>query len=245
MLKTQTLEKLITLKLSGMARGLEDQSSRLNIDAMSFEERLGLLLDIEVTERENRRLKTRLTQAKLRQQACVEDIDYTNKRGLDRSLIQSLNSCKWIKEGLNVIFTGPTGVGKSYLACALAHRACIMGYKSRYFRASKLFGELSLAHADGRYPKMMQGISKMDLVVIDDWGINELDNQSRNDFLEILEDRYGLHSTIIAGQLPIKHWHKMIGHPTIADAILDRVVHNAYKIDLDGDSLRKKKKITL
>ena len=223
-----------------MTRGLEEQSTHPNSDSMSFEERLGLLADIEMTERENRRLKTRLTQAKLRHQACVEDTAYGSRRGLDKSLIQSLYPCKWIKEGLNVIITGATGVGKSYLACALAHRACLMGYKARYFRASKLFGELSIARADGRYPKLTRGISKMDLIVIDDWGLTELNSHARNDFLDILEDRYGLHSTIIAGQLPIERWHKMIGHPTIADAILDRLVHNAYKINLKGESMRKK-----
>ncbi len=245
MLNTQTEEKLRILKFSGILRGLEHQTTQSEYDAMPFEERLGLLLDIEMSERENRRLKTRLSQAKLKQQAYVEDIQYSAGRGLDKSLIESLSTGKWIKEGLNVIITGPTGVGKSYLANALAHRACILGFKARYFRASKLFGELSLAKADGRYPRLLRGISKMDLIVIDDWGINELNDQSRNDFLEILEDRYGIHSTVIAGQLPVKHWHKMIGHPTIADAILDRIVHNAYPINLSGESMRKKKKPSL
>ncbi len=242
MLNTQTIDKLKALKLTGMAKGLEEQISNSDCASLSFEERLGLLVDIEMVTRENRRLKTRLSQAKLRQQACIEDIDYSSRQGLDRSLMQSLYPCQWIKEGQNILITGPTGVGKSYLACALAHRACLMGYKARYFRTTKLFGELHLANADGRYPKLIKSICKMDLIVIDDWGLSELNDQARNDFLEILEDRYRLKSTIIAAQLPVEHWHKMIGHPTIADAILDRLVHNAYKINLKGESMRKKQK---
>ncbi len=240
MLNTPTIDKLKALKLTEMARGFEEQLKVSDNNSLSFGERLGLLLDIELAARENRRLTTRLSQAKLRQQACIEDIDYSNKQGLDRSLIQSLSPCQWIKEGQNVLISGPTGVGKSYLACALAHRACLMGYKTRYFRATKLFDELTLANADGRYPKMMKSICKTDLIVIDDWGLSELNDQARNDYLEILEDRYRLKSTIVASQLPVKSWYKMIGHPTIADAIMDRLVHNAYKIDIDGDSLRKK-----
>lgn len=241
MLKIPTVEKFKELKLNGIVQGLEEQLASTNYDDLSFEERMGLLADKEMTFRENRRLKTRLTQAKLRINACMEDIDYSVRRGIDKSLIQSLHTCDWLKDKLNIVVTGPTGVGKSFLCCAFAHRACLRGYKSRYFRSSKLFGELRLAAADGRYPKLMNTLAKTNLLVIDDWGLNELNNQSRNDLLDILEDRYGKHSTIIASQLPVEHWHKMIGNPTIADAILDRIVHNCYKINLKGESMRRKK----
>ena len=241
MLNTPTMDKLRALKFTGMLKGLEIQMNSTEIESCSFDERLGLLVDLEMEERENRRLRTRLTQAKLRQQACMEDLDYKANRGLDRSLIQSLHSCKWIKEGLNVLITGPTGVGKSYLACALGHRACLAGYKVGYYRTSRLFEELRLAAGDGRYPKLLKSISKQHLIILDDWGLSNLKDRERTDLLEILEDRHGIHSTIITGQLPIEHWHEVIGNPTLADAILDRVVHNAYCFNLDGDSMRKHK----
>jgi len=240
MLTTQTIDKLRSLKLSGMVKGLEEQSANSEYTSMSFEERLGLLVDIELTMRENRRLKTRLSQAKLRLQACVEDIDYNCRPGLDRSFVRSLYPCQWIKEAQNILITGPTGAGKSFLACALAHRACMLGYKARYFSTSKLFEELRLASADGRYSKIMKSIGKTDLIVIDDWGLCELNDHARKDLFEIMEDRYRLKSTIIVAQLPLEHWHKMIGHSTFADAILDRLIHNAYKIALKGGSMRKR-----
>jgi DNA replication protein DnaC len=244
MLNSQTLDKLKSLKLTGMAKGLEEQLSSSGYDSFDFEERLGLLIDLEVVQRDNRRLKTRLTQAKLKQNASLEDIIYKGRRGLKKSFVQTLHNCNWIKEALNMIITGATGTGKSYLVSAFAHRACLMGYKARYFKASKLFAELQLAKADGRHSKLMNSISKFHLLVIDDWGLSELNEQSRNDLLDIIDDRYGIHSTIIVGQLPVEHWHKMIGNPTIADAILDRIVHNSYKINLEGDSMRKTKSKT-
>ncbi len=242
MLTHPTLDTLKRMKLTGMVKALEEQLGTSDFDTYSFEDRLGLLVDRELTERENRSLKRRLTQAKLRQQACIEDLDYSSHRGLNRSLITSLSSGRWIKEGENMIITGPAGVGKSYLSCALVHRACLLGYKAVYYRASKLFGDLQLARADGRYAKLMSTIAKTHLIVIDDWGLNELTEQSRTDCLDILEDRQGLHSTIFASQLPVDHWHKLIGNPTIADAILDRIVHSAHTIKLAGESMRKKKK---
>ena len=242
MLIHPTLEKLKELKLKGLARGFEEQMSSSSYDSLSFEERLGQLVDLESTEREDRRLKSRLKQAKMRQQACMEDIDYSSRRGLEKVMMESLQTCRWLKEGNNILITGPTGVGKSYLACALGHRACLVGYKVHYFRATRLFEELKLARGDGRYPKLMNRIGKCQLLIIDDWGLCQLGDLERKDFLEILEDRYQSFSTIIAGQLPIDHWHEIIGNPTFADAILDRVVHNAYKINLVGDSMRKKKK---
>ncbi|OGP14198.1 MAG: AAA family ATPase [Deltaproteobacteria bacterium GWA2_55_10] len=241
MLNTQTMDKLRELKLTGMLRALEEQTSSAGYDDLGFEERLGLLVDRKVTERGNRRLQARLRKAKLRQQACMEDIDYRHSRGLDRSVMRSLATCRWIKDRHNVIITGPTGAGKSFISCALAHRACLEGYAVAYYRAPRLFQELSVARGDGRYARLMNAISRVHLLVIDDWGLSVLTEPERKDFLKILEDRHGVHSTIVAGQLPVDHWHETIGNPTLADAILDRLVHNAYKINLKGESMRKKK----
>lgn len=241
MLNHPTLEKLRTLKFHGMARALEEQLNSSDFDSLSFEERLGLLVDREFSERENRRLQTRLRHAKLRQQACMEDIDYQHPRGLDKSLMLSLGTCRWIDEHLNILVTGLTGTGKSFIACALAHRACMEGFKALYFRSSRLFSDLVMAKGDGRYNKLMSSIAKTDLLVIDDWGLSTLTDQERRDLLEIMEDRHGVRSTIIAAQLPVEHWHEVIGNPTLADAILDRLVHNAHKINLKGESMRKKK----
>ena len=240
---TQTMDRLRELKLTGMAKALEEQISSAGYDGMGFEERLGLLVDREVTERGNRRLQTRLRKARLRQQACMEDIDYRHSRGLDRSVMRHLSTCRWIRDHHNIIVTGPTGVGKSYISCALAHRACVEGYTAMYFRAPRLFGELAVARGDGRYARLMNSISRVQLLVIDDWGLSVLTESERKDLLEILEDRHGVYSTIVAGQLPVEHWHEAIGNPTLADAILDRLVHNAYKINLKGESMRKKKNI--
>jgi DNA replication protein DnaC len=241
MLTLPILDKLRTLKLSGMIKAFEEQRASSDYESLSFEERLGFLVDREATERENRRLQSRLRQAKLRLTACMEDIDYHHPRGLDRSLMRSLSSCQWIKDHLNVLISGPTGAGKSFIACALGHRACLEGFKAVYFRAPRLFHDLGVARGDGRYSKLMNSIAKAHLLVIDDWGLSVLSDQERGDLLEILEDRHGIHSTVMASQLPVDHWHEVIGNPTIADAILDRLVHNAYKINLNGGSMRKKK----
>jgi DNA replication protein DnaC len=192
-----------------------------------------------MTERENRRLSTRLKKAKLRHSCCVEDLDFKSSRGLDKSLILSLAACSWIGRGLNVLVCGPTGVGKSYLACALGHKACLEGYSVVYLRLPRLFEELRLAKADGRYGKLMLGYARTDLLILDDWGLAPMSDQQRRDLLEMLEDRYGKRSTIVTSQLPVTAWHDAIGDPTLADAILDRLVHNAYKIELKGDSMRK------
>lgn len=240
MLMVPTVEKLRKLKLQGMVRAFEQQHESADYETLSFEERLGLLVDRELTERENRRLSTRLKQAKLRQQACMEDLDYREPRGIDKSFMKSLASCQWIRDHLNVLITGPTGVGKSFIACALAHRSCLEGFRVRYFRVCRLFQELAIARGDGSYNKLMNSLAKDHLLVLDDWGLSVLTDQEQRDFLEILEDRHGIHSTIIASQLPVEHWHEVIGNPTLADAILDRLVHNAYKITLKGGSMRKK-----
>lgn len=239
MLNHPTLDKLQTLRLSGMLKALNEQQQMPEIDSLGFEERLGLLIDREVTERENRRLGSRLKKAKLRHCCCVEDLDFKTSRGLDKSLILSLAACTWIARGINVLISGATGVGKSYLACALAHKACLEGYSAIYMRLPRLFEELRLAKADGRYGKLMLDYAKTNLLVLDDWGLTPMTDTQRRDLLELLEDRYGRKSTIVTSQLPVTSWHEAIGDPTLADAILDRLVHNAHKIELKGESMRK------
>lgn len=240
MLIHPTIEKLQTLKLTGMVKALSEQQQMPQIDSLGFEERLGLLVDREATERENRRLTSRLKKAKLRQSACLEDLDFRRSRGLDKAMILTLAACAWISKGINILISGPTGVGKSYLACALAHKACLEGHSALYLRLPRLFEELRLAKADGRYGKLMLGYAKTDLLVLDDWGLTPMTDSQRRDLLELMEDRYGLKSTIITSQLPVTAWHEAIGDPTLADAILDRIVHNAHKIEMKGESMRKK-----
>ena len=241
MLIHPTVEKLEAMRLTGMAAALREQLEMDGLEQMSFEERLGLLIDRESTVRETRRLKSRLKKAKLRQNACIEDIDFNQSRGLDKALIMKLADCQWIAKHHNLIITGPTGVGKSYLACAIGQKACREGYTTAYHRMSRLFEELSLAKGDGRYVKLLKSLSKTDLLILDDYGLSKLNPEQCHDLLEILEDRYALRSTLVTSQLPLKHWHEQIGDPTLADAILDRLVHNAYKINLKGGSMRKKK----
>ena len=239
MLKHPTLDKLHALKLAGMAAALADQSATPDITDLSFEERLGLLVDREMTERDNRRMTSRLRRAKLRHTAILEDLDYRNSRGLDKGLVQSLASCQWVKEHLNALITGPTGVGKTWLACALAHKACREGYTAQYVRLTRLLRELTIAKGDGQYSKLLTSLAKVDVLILDDWGLMKLSAENRRDLLEVLEDRHGRRSTIATSQLPIEEWHGIIGDATLADAILDRLVHNAYKINLRGESMRK------
>ncbi len=240
MLNHPTLDKLQTLKFTGMVAALSDQMAMPDIDELSFEERLGLLVDREITERENRRLSSRLRRAKLRHNAALEDIDYQSPRGLDKGLIQSLSACQWVREHLNTLITGPTGVGKTWLACALAQKACREGYTAHYVRLTRLLRELSVAKGDGRYPKLLTNLAKTDVLILDDWGLMKLNAENRRDLLEVLEDRHGSRSTLVTSQLPLEQWHDVIGDPTLADAILDRLVHNAYKINLRGESMRKR-----
>jgi DNA replication protein DnaC len=241
MLNHPTLDKLHELRFIGMAKALTDQMALPDIDELSFEERLGLLVDREVTEREDRRLTTRLRQAKLKQNACIEDIDFKQSRGLDKSLILDLAQCQWIKKHLNLLITGPTGVGKTWIACALAQKACREGFTSLYLRLPRLLQELPIAKGDGTYTRLMNRLAKVDVLILDDWGLSKLIAEQRRDLLEILEDRHDTRSTIVTSQLPLDQWHHIIGDPTLADAILDRLVHNAYKINLKGESMRKNK----
>lgn len=241
MITVPTFEKLKSMKFWGMAQAFEEQMSSSQYERLSFEERLGLLVDREASERENRRMQSRLKQAALRQQACIQDIDHTLPRGLDPALMQSLYSGQWIKEHLNILICGPTGIGKSFIACALGHQACLQGARVKYLRIPRLLPQLALARGDGSYLKMINQMARMDLIILDDWGLSVFNDQERRDILEILDDRHNRGSTIITAQLPVEKWHQIIGDPTLADAILDRVVHNAYKLQLKGDSVRKKR----
>jgi DNA replication protein DnaC len=241
MLIHPTREKLQALKLTGMLKALDEQNSHPEMQALSFEERLGLLVDREILDRDNRRLKTRLRAARLRQTATLEDVDYRHPRGLDRGWLAALGTCRWVREHLNILLCGPTGVGKTWLACALAHQACREGYRTLYHRLPRLLQDLTLARADGRYGKLLRELAKTDVLVLDDWGLAKLTDEHRRDLLEILDDRHGRGSTLITSQFPVDRWHELIGDPTLADAILDRLVHSAYRLNLTGDSMRKKR----
>ena len=240
MLNHPTMDALQELKLFGMLAALREQIQVPDCAALSFDERFGLLVDREATERENRRLASRLKRAKLRQAATVEDIDYRHPRGLDKSVMLSLASCQWIRKRHNCIITGPTGAGKSYIACALANKACRDGFSVLYLRLPRLLQELATARADGRYPRLLNTYARTNLLVLDDWGLSPLTDEQRKDLFEILEDRYDIHSTLVTSQLPIPKWHQIIGDPSVADALLDRLVHNAHKLTLKGESMRKK-----
>jgi DNA replication protein DnaC len=241
MLTHPTLDKLQALRLTGMVKALSEQMHMSDISHLSFEERLGLLVDREMTERSDRRLQTRLRQAKLRLSAAMEDMDYRHPRGLDQSLMMSLASCQWVRDRRNILITGPAGIGKTWLACALGHTACRGGYTTLYLRLPRLLQDLPMAKGDGRYPKLMASLAKTDVLILDDWGLAKLNDDHRRDVLEVLEDRHGRRSTLVTSQFPLEHWHDAIGNPTLADAILDRLVHNAYKIILKGDSMRKQR----
>lgn len=240
MLNHPTLEKLQALRLTGMLSALSEQMNMPDIGDLGFEERLGLLVDREMTERSDRRLTTRLRQAKFRLQAHIEDIDYRHPRGLDKSLMLSLASCQWVKERRNILITGPTGIGNTWLACAFGEKACRQGDGVLYLRLPRLLQEIPIAKGDGRYVKLMAALAKTDLIVLDDWGLAVLSDENRRDLLELLEDRHGRRATLVTSQLPVAHWHEALGDPTLADAILDRLVHNASKITLTGDSMRKR-----
>ena len=233
----QTIEKLYQMRLEGMAIGFKEQTEQPSMGSLSFEERFAMIVEREWTSRENRKLALRLKNAKLTLQATVEDIDYRHHRGLDKSVIRTLATCQWVKKAQNIIISGPTGIGKSYIAEALAQKACREGATALKAKASRLFKELELARGDGSYLKLLNRYARIDVLFIDDWG--QLNEMERKDFLEILEDRYNTKPTILTSQYPVAKWHELIGEPTIADAILDRIIHNSHKIPLKGESMRK------
>lgn len=240
MLTHPTLDRLQRLRLTGMYDAYCEQIESSRYDVLDFDERFALLLDRQQAEQDTRRLQARLKKAKLRQSACVEDIDYRKSRGLNKALVQALAECHWLRAHENCIITGPTGVGKSYLACAFGNQACRRGFTVHHFRASRLFQELAIARATGRYERMLRALSRTDLIIIDDWGTSLLTDEERRDLFEVMEDRYDRASTLIAAQVPIENWHETIGDLTLADAILDRLIHNAHTITLKGESMRKR-----
>lgn len=242
MLNEQTLAKLYAMKLTGMAEGMKAQMAQPDMDGLAFEERFAMLVDAQQLYQENKRLKRLMESAKLKLSASLEDIDYRTPRGLDKSVMLSLGSCEWIRKHRNIIITGPTGTGKTYLACALAQKGCREGLGAYYMKCSKLYYSLAIARADGSYAKVATKMAKVPVLILDDFGLAVLTDSERRELLEVIDDRHETASTIITSQLPVEHWHETIGDPTIADAILDRLVHNAHKIRLNGkDSMRKKK----
>jgi len=234
------MSKLTSMKLWGMLEGLREQIENPHYKELSFEERLGLLLDREWNLRQDRGLKRRLQIARFRETAVMEDLELSTKRGLDRSQVLYLAQEDWIRQKLNVIITGPTGAGKTYLACALGTAACRNNLSVRYFQMSRLLRKVTLAQADGSYPKLLNSLAKAHLLIIDDWLRTPLSKSQTNDILEIIDDRYKLSSTILATQVPVVDWHERMTNPTLADAIMDRVVHNAYRLELKGESMRKR-----
>ncbi len=244
MLTHPLIELLESLRLPGMKQAFMEQLAQ-EVTDLSFEERFSLLLEREKVCRENRRLASRLKQAQLKHTACVEDINYQQVRGLHKSMMMSLYDCQWVKQQRNILITGPTGTGKTYIACALAHKACLEGHSAKYLRIPRFFQEMLVAKAEGNYAKWLLRLSKFSVLILDDWGLATMDDLQRRDLLEVFDDRYQQASTIITSQLPVNAWHDSIGDPTLADAILDRVVHNAYPITLSGESMRKFKAETV
>jgi DNA replication protein DnaC len=235
-----TLDRLREMRLLGMAAALEEQAMIPDVRTLNFEDRLGLLVEREHTYRENRRLTRLLQMARLHLVATPEDIEFRRPRGLDKSVILRLVSCAWIETHEVVLVSGATGTGKSYLGCALGHSACRHGFSTRYYRFSRMLGELARARADGSYPKLLEKLARTQLLIIDDFGLSPLNHNERRDLLEVLEDRYGRRATLVTSQLPFEHWHAVVGDTTFADAILDRLIHSAHRITLKGASMRRK-----
>ena len=240
MLMEQTLQTLNALRLPGMAMAFAEQQSSTASLSLPFDERFAMLVDREHAWRENRRVARLLREAKLKSsQACLEDVRYGGGRTLDKALMAQLSSCQWIRAHQNLILTGATGCGKTWLACALGNAACRQGLSVAYVRTPRLFEELRIAHGDGSFGKRLSSLAKTDLLILDDWGLAPLNQAERNDLLEVLDDRVGTRSTVITSQLPVEHWHAYLNDPTLADAILDRILHSAHKLPLAGESMRK------
>jgi DNA replication protein DnaC len=234
------LEQMRALKMSGMQEALLEQINQPKHTNLSFEERLGLLLDRELLLRENKRISNLQRRAKFRQEASIEDICYKSKRGLEKSKVMALAKCDFVKHHQNILITGATGCGKTYLACAISNQACRLGYKARYLLLTRFLDEMSMSHADGSYSQLMIQLHKYDVLILDDFGLSAINAKQRHDLFNLIEDRYQLKSTIITSQFPVSKWHEYLGEPTIADAILDRMAENAHRIELDGDSLRQR-----
>ena len=241
MLTQPTIEKLHSMKLTAMARAFANQMQSPDMAQLSFEERFGLLVDYQMTDLENRRMQNRLKNAKLRLSASLEDLDFKQGRGLDRSTVMSLALNQWVTSHHNILVTGPTGAGKSYLACALAQKACRDGHTTLYQRVQRLLQEIAVARLDGRYARLIAPIIKCEVLILDDLLISPLTREEQREILEIVEERYDRKATIVTSQLPVKNWHDAMQDPTLADAILDRLVHNAYKLELKGESMRRKR----
>ena len=231
--------RFASLRLPGMLAAFEEQQARNDLADMTFEDRLALLVDREIADRRSRALQRRLKKAQLRHRdACFEEIDLIHPRGLSRNVVLSLGDCEWVRKGARILITGPCGTGKSWLACALAHKACLEGFQAQYLRVPRLMTELRIAHGEGSIAKMYRDFAKLDVIILDDWGLIPVDAPRARDLLEILDDRFGRSSVIVTSQLPVPQWHQQLKEPTIADAILDRLVHGAIRFELHGDSMR-------
>jgi DNA replication protein DnaC len=243
MLTQPTIEKLNSMKLSAMARAFADQMQCPDMAQLCFEERFGLIVDYQMTDLENRRMQNRLKAAKLRVSASIEDLDFRQGRGVDRSQVMALAGNQWVKSHHNILVTGPTGAGKSYLACALAQKACRDGHTVLYQRVPRILQEIAVSRLDGRYNKIIAPINKCEVLILDDLLISPMSRDEQRELLEIVEERYDRKATVITSQLPVKAWHDAMQDPTLADAILDRLVHNAYKLELKGESMRRKRSV--
>ena len=239
MLNQPTMEKLHAMKLYGLADAFRTQLETTDSHQLSFEERFALLVDQQWQWKENRALSRRLRAAKLKQRAVIEDVNYHHPRRLDRKLLRTLASSDWVRRKLNIVFNGPTGIGKTWLACALAQKACRDGFSVLHKKTSELFRELAIAHADGSLGRMLLRLAQIDVLLLDDFAMAPLKDSERRDFLEVCDDRYQRRSMILTSQMPVAHWHQQIGDPTIADSILDRLLHNSYRLELEGESMRK------